>query len=157
MSDEIDKIKESFDEHKQDITNARYRIEEIGKKSMNGVVKDYSSTINDMMIKIEQRTHKSMDKLISSVLNYVENKLQDHNEMLKSYNALMKENNELRHDCNDLKKLNYKKVIELNNAYKLINWNKIQEIIEGDKEASLALTENFESDDEKDKKGLSST
>ena len=141
MSDEIDKIIQSLEQHKQDITDARHRIEGIGTKS-----------INDMMIKIEQRTHESMDKLISSVLNFIENKLEDHNEVLKSHNALMKENNELMSNCNRLQKLNNQKVIELNNAYKLINWNKVQEIIECDKESSLALTENFESDDEKDKK-----
>ena len=98
-----------------------------------------------------------MDKLISAVVSCIENKLQDHNELFRSHNALMKENNDLMRNCNNLKKLNNENVIELNNAYKLINWNRVKEIIEGDKESSLALTLNFESADEKDKKKSSST
>lgn len=157
MSDEMDKIIQSLDEHKQEISNARQRIQEIGTKSINASAKEYVAVINDMMIKYEEKTHKSMDKLISAVVSCIEIKLQDHNELLRSHNALMKENNDLMRNCNNLKKLNNENVIELNNAYKLINWNRVKEIIEGDKESSLALTLNFESDDEKDKKKSSST
>lgn len=152
MSDELNKIMHLIDAQNKDVSDTTHTIQEIGAKLIDASPTDkieYIAEINNTIKHNEEKTHKLMKNLMESVLSCIENKLQNHNQLLTDYNVLMIEYNKVLRNCNYLMKQEHENVKELNEAYKMINWNKIGELIECDKESSPISTVNFGSDDDK--------